>query len=374
MIRNNVNYYYDGTREIIFHKNPLVELFASLHGMQTKSEEKNESLWLTAGRFNKMDTALQHSLEMYGKAYAQWSLIMDLATYISCEYYQETGQAQIEFDEAMRRFRLMDGVTFLYFFLGMPALGFDIETAEKWVKDPGEIDERAMRLISQYISQKDVVIFIRNMEALRNDLSALIKAYWEQAFSYVWRDIEKNISQAIMRSKFECSNQGDCIQYISNLHNDIYVTKRQVFLKKDITYMIPLDEITQIHIFPSNFSDPELLMDRFENSLIIYYNMKLKTIVDELGEPGDLCNIFKAMGDVSRLKIIKMLWDAPATTQYISNVLGLAASTVSAHLKALKAVGLVNSKTIKKYVYYEVDKLRMQKVPALFRDYIDQEE
>lgn len=374
MIRNNVNYYYDGTREIIFHKNPLVELFASLHGMQTKSEEKNESLWLTAGRFNKMDTALQHSLEMYGKAYAQWSLIMDLATYISCEYYQETGQAQIEFDEAMRRFRLMDGVTFLYFFLGMPALGFDIETAEKWVKDPGEIDERAMRLISQYISQKDVVIFIRNMEALRNDLSALIKAYWEQAFSYVWRDIEKNISQAIMRSKFECSNQGDCIQYISNLHNDIYVTKRQVFLKKDITYMIPLDEITQIHIFPSNFSDPELLMDRFENSLIIYYNMKLKTIVDELGEPEDLCNIFKAMGDVSRLKIIKMLWDAPATTQYISNVLGLAASTVSAHLKALKAVGLVNSKTIKKYVYYEVDKLRMQKVPALFRDYIDQEE
>ena len=148
----------------------------------------------------------------------------------------------------------------------------------------------------------------------------------------------------------------NCTTYIASLHSDIYVTKEQLFLKKDITYMVPLNEIRTTHIFPSTFSGKELLVDKFDDNLIIYYNLNLKEVMTEYDVPRELSILFKALSDDNRIKIIKLLWGSPFTTQYIANVLGLAESTVSAHLKKLKSAGILKSKTIKKYVFYEINR------------------
>lgn len=46
MFQTESKYFFDGKREIIFHKNELVEMIASLHSLQTESDEEQQSMWL----------------------------------------------------------------------------------------------------------------------------------------------------------------------------------------------------------------------------------------------------------------------------------------------------------------------------------------
>lgn len=374
MFQTDTRYFFDGEREIVFHKSGLVEAIASLHSLQSEKDEKQQSMWLIEKRMKQMDPKLQYSLTMYGSAYASWLLIMDIATYISCQYFKRTGRVDITFEEAVDECDRLDDATYLYIFLGMPALGFNIEDARRWLERPEEIDEKAVKKIGQYILKEDIHIFIRNIELLRQDLKELLCAYWNEVFQYVWGEIEKSIDKTIKSEKYECGRTGNCIQYISNLHNQIHVTKGQIFLKKEVPYVIELEAIKEIHIFPSTFSGQELLIDRFDDSLVIYYNLNLKDISDEIAVPEDLCTAFKALGDENRMKIVKLLWGAPSTTQYLANVLGLAQSTVSAHLKMLKSSGILRNKTIKKYVYYEINQEYLESINEKLLDFIKRDD
>lgn len=53
---------------------------------------------------------------------------MDIATYISCRYYDRTGETYISFGDAISEYDALDPVTYLYIFLGMPALGYEKKT------------------------------------------------------------------------------------------------------------------------------------------------------------------------------------------------------------------------------------------------------
>lgn len=347
--------FYDGEREIVFHKSEFVETISSLHSLQGEQDEKQQSTWLIEKRMKLLQSAEMYSLEMYGKIYASWLLIMDIATYISCQYYNKTGKTHITFEEAIEEYRTLDDETYLSLFLGMPALGFTKEDAKQWLENPDNIEENSLKKVGQYIAKEDILIFIKNIDTLKKDLEELITKYWKEVFSDVWTEIEKSIDKTIKSEKYQCAQVGNCIQYISNLHNQIHITRGQIHLKKEIPYVIDLKDIKRIHIFPSTFSDQELLIDKYGSSLIIYYNLNLRSMTDEIIVPEDLKMAFKALGDENRLKIVKLLWGAPATTQYLTNVLGLAQSTVSAHLKLLKSSGILKNKMIKKYVYYEIN-------------------
>jgi ArsR family transcriptional regulator len=64
---------------------------------------------------------------------------------------------------------------------------------------------------------------------------------------------------------------------------------------------------------------------------------------------------FKALSDSNRLRIIKMLQTRPLCVCEITNVLGLATSTVSQHLKVLKEAGFVLEEKEGKWVNYLIN-------------------
>ncbi|MBS3944518.1 MAG: winged helix-turn-helix transcriptional regulator [Melioribacter sp.] len=64
---------------------------------------------------------------------------------------------------------------------------------------------------------------------------------------------------------------------------------------------------------------------------------------------------FKALSDSNRLRIIKMLQTRPLCVCEITNVLGLATSTVSQHLKILKEAGFVLEEKEGKWVNYLIN-------------------
>ncbi len=370
IITNNKYVFYDGERKIILHKSQMVEAIAGLRSLYLKSNEKLHSIKDFDQKFEKLDDSVKYSLQKYGQAYSGWLLIMDIATYISCRYYDRTGETYISFDEAIREYDNMDLVTYLYIFLGMPALGYEKEDAQRWLKDPETMSTKDVKTIGQYISQKDVRIFIRNIDTLKDDLRDLLKVYWEKVFRDVWEDIQISIDKTIDTAGYECRMLGDISQYIANIHKDIKVSKGNIYINKEIPYNIKLDDVKQIHIFPSTFSGEELLIDIFDDSLVIYYNLNLMDS-KAVGEEGKrLCKIFKILGDDTRLKIAKLLWGSPATTQYLSAMLGMSPSTVSTHLKMMKSAGLLTNKAVKKFVYYEINQETIDKLGKDLTDYL----
>ncbi len=72
-----------------------------------------------------------------------------------------------------------------------------------------------------------------------------------------------------------------------------------------------------------------------------------------------LSNLFKALSDPNRLRILKMLEIRPLCVCEITRCLGLATSTVSKHLSILKENGLVLDEKDGKWVTYRI-KLDME--------------
>jgi len=355
IVTSNRNIYTDGTRKVILHKSEFVEAIAGLRSYHIGNIGKQHDLRNFSEEFEKLEENVKYSIRKYGEVYAGWLLIMDIATYISRKYYENTGETYIGFEKAMEEYDKIDLKDFLYIFLGMPALGYELEDAERWLKNVESMSSKDIKTIGQYISQGNVKIFIRNIKELKEDLKELLYIYWKNIFKDVWKNIESSVDKTIDSARNECTMLGDVPQYLANVHKDIKVAKGNIYIQKEVPYSIKLEEIKNIHLFPSAFSGEELLIDISKDSLIIYYNLNLND-TKQVGEDGKrLCKIFKILGDDTRLKIAKILWGSPTTTQYIASMLGMAPSTVSSHLKVMHDAGLVTNKAVKKYVYYEVN-------------------
>ena len=65
--------------------------------------------------------------------------------------------------------------------------------------------------------------------------------------------------------------------------------------------------------------------------------------------------IFKALSDKNRLRILKMLLKRSLCVCEITEILQLAASTVSNHLSILKDAGLIIDKKDKKWINYMIN-------------------
>lgn len=69
----------------------------------------------------------------------------------------------------------------------------------------------------------------------------------------------------------------------------------------------------------------------------------------------EITNIFKALSDKNRLRILKMLQYKPLCVCEITEVLQLANSTVSQHLSILKNDGFINESKDGKWVNYFIN-------------------
>lgn len=69
----------------------------------------------------------------------------------------------------------------------------------------------------------------------------------------------------------------------------------------------------------------------------------------------DKVNVFKALSDPNRLRILKMLQMRDLCVCEITDVLGLAPSTVSKHLSVLRDAGFINEEKDGKWVNYKLN-------------------
>ena len=89
---------------------------------------------------------------------------------------------------------------------------------------------------------------------------------------------------------------------------------------------------------------------------------------------NEVVNIFKALSDSNRIRILKMLETRLLCVCEIREVLNLANSTVSKHLSILKEVGLIGDEKEGKWVNYHLNiypaDSNMQSIQQLIQNWL----
>ncbi len=112
----------------------------------------------------------------------------------------------------------------------------------------------------------------------------------------------------------------------------------------------PEPGIRRILVVPHVVSRPWSIFTEADGTKIVCYGVA-ETHVTGDAPPDPLVAAYKALGDETRLRILRRLAEGPASLHELTEILGLAKSTVHGHLLVLRTGGLVVADVSKKTGY-----------------------
>lgn len=122
----------------------------------------------------------------------------------------------------------------------------------------------------------------------------------------------------------------------------------------------------------SVFSGPHLFANIFDNTVSVTMNLDFRSIQLQTDIPRELLSLFTVISDETRLRMMKILWNGDATTKEIAQLLELSASNISLHLKVLREADLVETRKVKKYVYYRLKQPPFFNIQELLLQYFEE--
>ena len=103
----------------------------------------------------------------------------------------------------------------------------------------------------------------------------------------------------------------------------------------------PGPDVDRVVLFPAYSPRPWVYMSEYKRVKIFCPPITADRRKTPGGDPADLVRIYKALGDESRLKLLKRLQDGPISLTDAAQEVGLAKSTTHHHLAILRQAGFV---------------------------------
>ena len=130
--------------------------------------------------------------------------------------------------------------------------------------------------------------------------------------------------------------------------------------------------IRRILLVPHVVSRPWSIFTEAGDTKIVCYGVAESHITGD-APPDPLVAAYKALGDETRLRILRRLAEGPATLQELTELSGLAKSTVHGHLLVLRTGGLVVADVSKK-TGYMLRRETLAENAALLETYLEEAE
>jgi DNA-binding transcriptional ArsR family regulator len=135
---------------------------------------------------------------------------------------------------------------------------------------------------------------------------------------------------------------------------------------------LPEPGIRRVLLVPHVVSRPWSIFTELGDTKIVCYGL-LDSHVSGDAPPDPLVAAYKALGDETRLRLLRRLAAGPATLQELTELTGLAKSTVHGHLLVLRTGGLVVADVSKK-TGYRLRRETIAESAALLDSYLGSEE
>lgn len=183
----------------------------------------------------------------------------------------------------------------------------------------------------------------------RDEVLWVIREYYERIFQREERLLRPYLTRILQKEMEQCRRKG-IWQWCQGIHPRLLVEEECLIYWKDREYCYQKENVHRIYATASTFVNPHLWLYKGEGELEMVKGVLTEQAEDEI--PEKCAQVFKALGDKTRLRIVKLLMQGTLTTQEISREIGISEAGVSKHLRILNEAVLVSKSMKGHYVEY----------------------
>lgn len=211
---------------------------------------------------------------------------------------------------------------------------------------------------------------IDNVDSVRKLLNTSLLTYEQDYFHQEWEYIEPFLNTSAAHFQDIASRSPE--KALQTLHPRLQVENGTIIAQKAVTYYFSIEQLRHVFVFPSTFIFPHLLMGWDKDTLFLPLTVDIPGLAYSEGPPSDLLRQLKALGDDTRMRILKLLWKGPHCTKQLAPILGISEAAVSKQLKMLSEAGFTQSERKGNYLFYCVNKEAFDSLLILQRQYLEQ--
>jgi DNA-binding transcriptional ArsR family regulator len=199
--------------------------------------------------------------------------------------------------------------------------------------------------------------------------TVVLAAYWEAAFAAEWERVEPVLAGAVVEAGRTLASAG-IWAVLGRLPARCRVDapRRQLVIDLPHEHDVEISDANPLVLSPSVFVWPHLRVncDPPWPTALVYAAPTLAREAAPRVPPAELLRILRALGDDTRLRILKLIAERPRTTQELGPLVGLSTAGLSKSLRRLAEAGLVVPRRDGYFVVYSLDAERIAAVaPAL---------
>jgi DNA-binding transcriptional ArsR family regulator len=343
---------------VAFAYSPLLECVLSLHVLVGPKHHALQHEWVR--RMRSLDPALRREIDAFGFLYRR-----HLPDFLVPSPAGPAASFEEELDAIVAL-----GPELLLEELGRPLWDHGGRHGEGVYDDPA-----ARRAMLEHAaadgegSRACVELLLDDPVGLARRWTAMLAAYWEAAFAAEWERVEPLLAGAVAEAGRTLASAG-IWAVLGRLPARCRVDtgRRRLVVDLPHEHDVEISEANPLVLSPSVFVWPHLRVncDPPWPTALVYAAPSLAREAAPRVPPAELLRILRALGDDTRLRILKLIVERPRTTQELGPLVGLSTAGLSKSLRRLAEAGLIVPRREGYYVVYSLDPERLAAIaPAL---------
>ena len=217
-------------------------------------------------------------------------------------------------------------------------------------------------------------LLLADPPALTRQFCDLLTDYWEAAFAAEWDRVEPRLAEAVVESGRALAADG-IWAVLGRLPRRCRPDPERNELVIDLPHdhELEISEANPLVLSPSVFVWPHLRVNcdpPWPTALVYTAPFVAREAAPRI-PPDELLRVLRALGDDTRLRILKLVAERPRTTQELGPLVGLSAAGLSKSLRRLADAGLVTSHREGYYIVYTLEPTRLADLSTTVGRFLD---
>jgi DNA-binding transcriptional ArsR family regulator len=334
-----------------FAASPALEALLSLHVLVEPKHHSLQHPWVR--RMQRLPPSLKREIDALGFAYRSYfpAFLFPTGGGVHADFAAEAARLRaVEPDQAREEFAIA--------LLGQDARGATpVEQIRLLARRLPVLADDDVHL------RTAVTLAIEDPGRLTQRLAHLLEGYWEEAFAQEWERIEPVLAEGISAAGRLIAERG-VYAFLAGMRPDIQVdpARRRFQLARPHDHALRLDPGEHFVLTPSVYVWPHARVNcdqPWPLGLVFPAPFITRRHVPQL-PPADLVALLRALADETRLRVVRYIAERPRSTQELAPLVSLSEATLSKHLRALAAAGVVSTRREGYYVLYQLVPERLE--------------
>lgn len=183
----------------------------------------------------------------------------------------------------------------------------------------------------------------------------LLEWYWDEAFGEEWERLEPQLARTVTEAGAAIA-KGGVYQLLATLAPRLRIEADAERFGIDVPHdhEVQIAEEGELVLVPSAYVWPHLHLncDPPWPYALVYSAPFMAAAARREIPPDELVRLLRAVGDRTRLNVLRLVAERPRTTQELASLVGMSEAGLSKHLRVLREAGLVAARRDGYYVLY----------------------